>query len=365
MFPSTDDDVGKRALLAGGGSGGHVFPALAVADELVERGWQVSFAGTAEGMEARLAASRGFDFHPLAALAVRGRGLGQRWRAARVVMRSTLQARSLVRRLGAVAVVATGGYACVPAALGGFLARRPLLLVEPNAMPGLANRFLSFFAKQAAVAWDETGGHLHCPTERTGVPVRREFFAVEAPTTLSGEIRLLVLGGSQGAQALNRVIPRVLETLSQTLDLRMRVVHQAGRGKVEETRAGYQAGRVDAEVVAFLEDVPSAMSESDLVLSRAGAITLAEICAAGRPALLFPLALAGAHQLQNARALERVGAAEVVEPEGLEPERLIQVLTGLLEDSRLLEMAHASRALAAPDAASRIADQLEGMVGGR
>jgi UDP-N-acetylglucosamine--N-acetylmuramyl-(pentapeptide) pyrophosphoryl-undecaprenol N-acetylglucosamine transferase len=342
-----------------------VFPALAVGEELERRGWRVSYSGTATGMEATIAASRGLDFHPLDASAVTGRGMLDRAAALWVLARSTARARSLVRHLDARVVVATGGYACVPAALGAFSARRPVILVEPNATAGLANRALSRVATAAAVAWPEAARGLRCPVRETGVPVRSAFFAAPAELPPSPPWRLLVLGGSQGAAALNDAVPAALECLRRERGLRISVVHQAGRGKEEGPRRAYASSGVEARVTPFLDDVPGAMAASHLVLSRAGAVTLAEICAAGRPAVLFPLALAAAHQLGNARALERAGAAEVVEGAAVETAALAERLGRLLQPARLASMAKAARSLRRPGAAAAIADLVEETVSRR
>jgi UDP-N-acetylglucosamine--N-acetylmuramyl-(pentapeptide) pyrophosphoryl-undecaprenol N-acetylglucosamine transferase len=274
----------------------------------------------------------------------------------------------------------------VPAALGAYLCRRPIVLVEPNATAGLANRALSRVAAAAAVAWPAAARALSCPARETGVPVRREFVTQSAALPPGPPWRLLVLGGSQGATTLNRLVPEALRCLRSApaapagagsgIAAAIEVLHQAGRGKEDATRALYAACGVRAEVTPFLDDVPAAMAASHLVLSRAGAVTLAEICAAGRPALLFPLALAAGHQLENARALERAGAAEVVEAGPPEPgpeaaaaavdaQALAARLGRLLERPRLESMAAAARALARPGAAAAIADLVEETVSGR
>jgi UDP-N-acetylglucosamine--N-acetylmuramyl-(pentapeptide) pyrophosphoryl-undecaprenol N-acetylglucosamine transferase len=315
-------------------------------------------------MEASIASTRGLDFHALDASAVAGRGMLDRAAALWMLLRSTVRARELVRRLDARVVVATGGYACVPAALGAFTARRPVILVEPNATAGLANRALSRVATAAAVAWPEAARGLHCPARETGVPVRSEFFGSPAVLAPAPPWRMLVLGGSQGSVALNDVVPAALERLRRARGLAISVLHQAGRGKEEGPRRAYASSGIEAEVTPFLDDVPGAMASSHLVLSRAGAVTLAEICAAGRPALLFPLALAAGHQLGNALALERAGAAEVVEAAaaaGAEDAiaALADRLARLLEPERLASMARAARSLRRPAAAAAIADLVE------
>lgn len=375
-----------HALLAGGGSGGHVFPALAVAEELVARGWQVSFAGSPGGLEARLVPERGIAFHGLPARPLLGRGPVARALALGTLARSAAAAAGLVRRIDASVVLGTGGYASAPAVVGGRLARRPAVLLEPNARAGVANRWLSRWAAAAAVGYGETARDLKCPTTVTGVPVRRAFFAVppleadaeagvadrsghSVPDGLSGGVRLLVLGGSQGARQINLAMaaasPRLLAAVPG-----LRILHQAGARHLDETRSAYATAGAPAErveVVPFLDDVAGAMAASQLLVSRAGAITVAEICAAGRASLLAPLAIAEGHQVGNARLLAAAGGAELLGLPDLEPPPLQARLAALLGDrGRLAAMGRAARSLARPNATAAIADLLAAVVtGGR
>lgn len=375
----------RTALFAGGGTAGHVFPALAVAAELAGRGWGVRFAGAAAGIEARLVAARGWPFHPLPARPLVGRGPFGRIGALATVGRSAVAAARLIRRHQVGVVVGTGGYVSAPAVLGARLAGRPSLLVEPNARPGVANRWLSRWAAGAVVAYAETGAPLRCPAWVTGVPVRREFhLAAERHPAAAATAapRLLVLGGSQGSAQLNRAIPAALGAMAGGLP-GLEVLHQAGAGKVAETEAAYSAagltpgetetcGAVRVRVVAFLDDVAGEMAASHLVVSRGGAVTTAEICAAGRAALLVPLVLAGGHQGDNARRLAEAGAAVVVAPASAaadgDPDlapRLAAALATLLADGeRLAAMGRAARALARPDAAAVIAARIEAVAAG-
>ena len=387
---------GKRVLLAGGGSGGHVFPALAIADELAARGWGVDFTGAATGMEARLVGERGWPFHPLAARPLVGRGVVDRLQALATLAGSTWSARRLVLSLGASVVVGTGGYVSAPAVLGAALARVPVLLVEPNAVPGVANRWLSRFAAEAALAFPAAAVGLACRSAVTGVPVRGEFARLPDAAPEASGVALLVAGGSQGAQQLNELVPEALGRLlaedgagSAAALPPLAVLHQAGAGKVEATREAYRrAGLPVAEgepesaaatmpappaagappavrVVEFLADMPSAVGAAHLVVSRAGAITTAELLCAGRPALLVPLTLAGGHQLDNARAVSEAGAAVVVPSADLDAERLAAALAGLLGDrGRLARMAAAARAAGRPRAAAAIADRVEALAAG-
>lgn len=383
----TTPDGRLHVLLAGGGTGGHVFPALAVGEELSGRGCAVSFAGSASGFEARVVPERGLPFHPVASRPLVGRGPVGKLAALATTGVAAVGAARLVRRLGVDAVLGTGGYASAPAVLGAVLARRPVLLLEPNARPGFANRHLARWAAGAAVAFAETCRELPCGCRATGVPVRRGFFSVPAAAVRDRAEtgpQLLVLGGSQGALSINLAVPQALlagrEALAggQGLLRRLpglRVVHQTGAAHLEATREAYRAAAEEGglpeeavELVPFIADVAAAMGASDLIVSRAGALTVAEIAAAGRPAVLLPLALAEGHQRANARALEAAGAARVVEATpGTSPETvavalapvLAEHLAELLADRPALDaMGRSGRALARPGASAEIAGWL-------
>jgi UDP-N-acetylglucosamine--N-acetylmuramyl-(pentapeptide) pyrophosphoryl-undecaprenol N-acetylglucosamine transferase len=352
-----------HVLLAGGGTGGHVFPALAVGEELQARGWRVSFTGSTAGLEERLVTQRGLPFFPLPAKPLVGRGLFGKAQALTTVASSGRAAAKLIRRIGAHVVLGTGGYASAPAVLGARLARRPVLLLEPNGRAGVANRWLSRWATAAAVGYRETLADLKCPCFVTGVPVRSVFFAIprELP---AGPPRLLVLGGSQGAQQINKAMPEAAARLFEKVPS-LSILHQAGARNLDETRAAYGEMK-NVEVVPFLDDVAGAMAASHLLVSRAGAITIAEICAAGRASLLVPLAIAQGHQVDNARLLVDAGGAEMIRSDELSAEKLAGQLAELLADrSRLAAMGHAARSLARPHAVAAIADRVEELGGVR
>jgi UDP-N-acetylglucosamine--N-acetylmuramyl-(pentapeptide) pyrophosphoryl-undecaprenol N-acetylglucosamine transferase len=352
-----------------------VFPALAVGEELAARGWRVSFAGSESGLEARLVPARGIPFHALPARPLLGRGLFGKAQALGTLAGSSRAASALVRRLGVDVVLGTGGYVSAPAVLGARFAGRPILLLEPNARAGVANRWLSRWATGAAVGYRDTINDLKCPCWVTGVPVRAAFFAVpelslhhpprHPPRHPVTAPRLLVLGGSQGARQINQTLPQVAARLVERLPA-LSILHQAGERNLEETRQAYAAaglavgiGERHVEVVPFLEDVAGAMAASHLLISRAGAITVAEICAAGRPSVLLPLVIAKAHQVDNARLLAEEGAAEMRTPEEATAEGLAGLLAELLLDGdRLARMGRAARSLARPGAAAAIADRL-------
>ncbi len=367
-----------HALLAGGGTGGHVFPALAVAQELLDRGWRVSFTGLADGLEARLVGERGLPFYPLPARPLLGKGVRAQAAALRTAAAGAFAAARLIKRLEADAVLGTGGYVSVPAVLGARLSRRPVLLLEPNARAGVANRWLSRWASAAAVAFAETRRDLRCPATVTGVPVRAAFFSIPemaSPAAVGSPraLRLLVLGGSQGARQVNLLLPQAVAAVRLTIP-GLTVLHQAGAKHLEEARAAYAAAGLEegsgVEVVAFLDDVAGAMAASHLLVSRAGAITVAEICAAGRGAILLPLSIAQAHQVDNARLLAAAGAAEmlVAEPaaDGVLPDAVAALLSTLLaHPGRLAAMGRAARQLARPRAVAAIADRLVELVEAR
>jgi UDP-N-acetylglucosamine--N-acetylmuramyl-(pentapeptide) pyrophosphoryl-undecaprenol N-acetylglucosamine transferase len=245
--------------------------------------------------------------------------------------------------------------------LGARLARRPVLLLEPNAHAGVANRWLSHWAQGAAVGYRQTISELRCPCWVTGIPVRAAFFTVPAALPPASALRLLVLGGSQGAQQINQAMPAVAARLLGHLPA-LRILHQAGARNLDEAKQAYAAVGVGdrVDVVPFLDDVAGAMAASHLLVSRAGAITLAEICAAGRASLLLPLSIAQGHQMGNAQLLADAGAAEVIASAELTPERLGERLEALLGDLPALErMGREARALAKPRAVADIADRLE------
>ncbi|MEM6793202.1 MAG: UDP-N-acetylglucosamine--N-acetylmuramyl-(pentapeptide) pyrophosphoryl-undecaprenol N-acetylglucosamine transferase [Acidobacteriota bacterium] len=385
VAPAASTRADRRALIAGGGSGGHVFPGLAVAAELERRGWKVAWAGRESGLEESLVTRRGLAFRALDARPLVGRGVAGKVRSLATLAASGLAARRLVQRERARVVLGTGGYVSAPAVLGARLAGVPALLLEPNANAGFANRALSRLAREALTAHPRTARQLRCPATHTGVPVRAEFFDVAEDLPWGAPHKLLVLGGSQGAAKLNELLPGALNALGrshgpivvrhQTGERHLPAAREAyarrGIHTVEVEGGGYRPDgpRVQVELVPFLHRMAGAMAESHLIVSRAGAITLAEICAAGRPALLVPLRLAAGHQVYNARELAQTGAAEVFEDEdasgepGEETARgagFARLLGELLENRpRLAAMADAARAMGRPGAAAHIADRLE------
>ena len=315
-------------------------------------------------MEARLAAERGLPFVAFPARPLLGKRIWAKFAALATLVFSALAARRKIREGGFDVVIGTGGYVSAPAVLGAHLARKPTVLIEPNAEAGLANRWASRFADAAAVAYEATAAKLSCLSWVTGVPVRAAFFEVPALRS-DGKARLLVLGGSQGSLRINRLMPEVLAPLFSHIP-ELSVLHQCGETHLESTLAAYRASGLETprlRVVSFVDNMPVAMSAVDLVVSRAGAITLAEICAAGRPAVLLPLVAGGGHQLANAELLREAGAATLIEDIALDADRLRLELANLLGDRlRLAKMGESARRLAHPHAASEIVDRIEALL---
>jgi UDP-N-acetylglucosamine--N-acetylmuramyl-(pentapeptide) pyrophosphoryl-undecaprenol N-acetylglucosamine transferase len=353
-----------HVLMAGGGTGGHVFPALAIAAELRERGDEVSWAGRRQSMEEDLVRAAEIAFHPLEAKPWVGKGFAAKVGAVATLGASGLRGRSLVRRLDADVVLGTGGYVSTPALLGARLAGRPAFLLEPNAKAGAANRLASRWCEGAFVSYGDTVQQLKCAAHVSGIPVRREFH--EIGSLPAGSPRLLILGGSQGARQINELIPGVVRRLRADGSFSdLQVHHQTGRAHAVTVEAAYTDNGIEQDaslkIVPFIDDIAAAMAAAHLVISRAGALTTAELAAAGRPAILIPLTAAGAgHQRFNAEQMTSAGAAVMLAGDDVDSTHLGDTIARLLDDRLELEsMASSARLLARPDSAERIAAVLE------
>ncbi|GAB4248422.1 undecaprenyldiphospho-muramoylpentapeptide beta-N-acetylglucosaminyltransferase [Deferrisoma sp.] len=347
-----------RLLIAGGGTGGHLFPGIAVAQELLGRpgGHEVAFAGTEHGIEARVVPARGFRFFPVRAAGVVGKGPAGALRGLGRTILGLRDAAGVIRSFRPGACLGVGGYASVPV-LAVARARGIFTAVqEQNAWPGLANRVLGRWAHRVFLGFEE--GRAGFPAGKavvTGNPLRPEF-AEPAPYPERGQgepLRILVLGGSQGARTLNRAVPGALGRLTGPVE----VLHQAGPGRGHEAAYG---GRPGVRVVEFVDDMASAYAWCHLVVARAGALTVGEVAAVGRPAVFVPYPhAAGGHQEKNARAAEAAGWAVCLADAACSPERLAAVLEDLAaEPGRLRAMADRAAAWARRDAAARIVDKL-------
>ncbi|MBT6274259.1 MAG: undecaprenyldiphospho-muramoylpentapeptide beta-N-acetylglucosaminyltransferase [Chromatiales bacterium] len=352
----------KRVLVMAGGTGGHVYPGLAVADELRERGCRVEWLGTRAGMESRVVPAAGIELHCIEVSGLRGRGLVNWLKAPVRLSRALTQAWHCVHRLAPDAVLGMGGFAAGPGGLAAWMSRVPLVVHEQNAIPGLTNRVLARFANQVLEAFPDTFKSRR-KVSTTGNPVRGEIAGVSAARTLAAPARILVLGGSQGAKALNEIVPAALTKLAHAVA----VVHQCGPVHMEATLRAYgDVGHVT--VVPFIDDMANAYANADLVVCRAGAMTVCEVAAAGRPALFIPFPFAvDDHQSANAEFLVRANAARIVQERNLDADRLCVQLSELLGAPALLaSMGYAARAVAVTNAAARVADVcLEEMVRSR
>jgi UDP-N-acetylglucosamine--N-acetylmuramyl-(pentapeptide) pyrophosphoryl-undecaprenol N-acetylglucosamine transferase len=356
----------KTILVAGGGTGGHVFPGLAVAHALRELAEvDVVFAGSPRGLETKIIPQHGYELELLDVEPMKGGGPARAVRGALVAAKAMRRASVIVERLRPSAVLSVGGYAAGPAALACVRARVPLAILEPNSALGLANRLLAPFARRAYVAWSETARHFRGDKARIyGVPLRPGF--EPRPYSPSpGVRRVLVLGGSQGALALNERVPlAVARTAAKLGDIH--VVHQAGKDREVEVRAAYEkAGVRTVTVTPFLDDVAAQMTAADVIIARAGAVTVAEIAALGRASLLVPFPhAADDHQAKNAMALASLGGALCVRQEAADEVRLATELTLLLEDDpRRVRMAAAARDHGHPHAAREVARDLLSLAG--
>lgn len=349
-----------KFLMAGGGTGGHVIPALAVARELKRRGHQPFFVGTPAGLEARLVPAAGFPIEWIEIGGLKRVGVARTLRTLWQLPLSTLRLAGKMKQWRPAAVFSMGGYVAGPVMLAAWLRRVPIVLMEPNAVPGMANRWMGRVAARALINFAETARWFPPGrSERTGVPVRPEFFAIQ-PKPREGTITVLITGGSQGSRRLN-LAGRESWELFREAGLAVRWIHQAGRQMHEQLAREFAAAGMDGEVVPFLEDMPAAFSAADLVVCRSGAGALAEVAAAGKPAILVPFPFASDdHQRKNAETLARAGAARMVPDLEFTGRRLFDEVSALAAGpEELRRMGEAARAFARPGAAERAADLLE------
>ncbi|MGD9388036.1 MAG: undecaprenyldiphospho-muramoylpentapeptide beta-N-acetylglucosaminyltransferase [Gammaproteobacteria bacterium] len=353
--------MSARVLVMAGGTGGHVFPALAVAEALRARGAEVTWMGTRLGLEARVVPAAGIPVEWVTIGGLRGKSLATRLAAPFRIGLAVLQALRVISRLRPAVVLGMGGYAAGPGGVAAWLLHRPLVIHEQNAVAGTTNRMLARLARRVLAAFPGAFP-AGVNAEVVGNPVRPAIAALPAPDRRyagrDGRLRLLVLGGSQGALALNEAVPAALAHLPEPL--RPEVRHQAGRNTLEQARAAYAHHGVEAEVTEFIEDMAAAYGWADLAICRAGALTVSELAAAGLPAILVPFpAAVDDHQTLNGGYLVAAGGAVLMPEKQLDHERLGRVLAGLLADrDRLLDMARRARDAARPEALAAIEQAL-------
>jgi UDP-N-acetylglucosamine--N-acetylmuramyl-(pentapeptide) pyrophosphoryl-undecaprenol N-acetylglucosamine transferase len=347
-----------RFLMAGGGTGGHVIPALAVARELRQRGHEVFFVGTDRGIEAKLVPAEGFELQRIDIGGLNQVTARQKAITLLKLPFTTLGCGKFVRQSSAV--FSMGGYVAGPPVMAAMLRRKPVVVMEPNAFPGFTNRLIGRFVTRALISFAATEKYFPAgKTEITGLPVREEFFRI--PAKPRGEVlHVLITGGSQGARTLNQAVQQCWPLFRQA-GFPVRLVHQCGSRSYEELRGSFAASGVDGEVVPFIADMPKAFAAADLVVCRSGAGAVSELAAAGKPSILVPFPFAADdHQTRNAEAMESSGAARLIPDRELTGERLFSALQDLSQPPGVLEtIGQAARKLAKPGAARRAAEILE------
>jgi UDP-N-acetylglucosamine--N-acetylmuramyl-(pentapeptide) pyrophosphoryl-undecaprenol N-acetylglucosamine transferase len=346
-----------RIIIAGGGTGGHVIPALAIAQQLKKQfGAEVLFIGTARGIETRLVPQAGFPLELIQVGALKNVSLMTRAKTMFDLPRAIAASSRMLTDFDPEVVIGVGGYASGPAMVAAIRRRLPTLAFEPNVVPGFANRMIARWVSAAAAHFEETCRYFpHCQV--TGVPVRAAFFSI--PPKTDGPPTLLVFGGSQGARAINQAMIESLPGLRAKVP-GIHIIHQTGQRDYDHVLAAYQQSGISGEVHKFIDDMPDTFGRADLLVCRSGASTVGEITAAGKPAIFVPFpAAADDHQNVNARALERAGAAVVVEESNLGAAYLVDTIAALIGDaSRLRSMSAAAKSLAHPKAVEEIAEMV-------
>ena len=354
----------KHLLVMAAGTGGHVIPGLAVAREMQARGWSVSWLGTPAGMENKLVPPSGIPIDTIGFSGLRGKGLLHTLTGGFRLLGAFWSCLGIIRKRHATAVLGMGGYVCFPGGLMASLLSKPLVLVNADAALLLSNKALLSVADRIAFGFDGSAAHRTRHGVVTGNPVRAEIEALPEPALRyagrTGALRVLVVGGSLGARALNECLPQALALLD--IAQRPMVTHQTGGAHLDSVQAAYAEVGVAAQVLPFIDDMAAQLAACDLIVCRAGAVTVSELCAAGVPSVLVPLIVSTtSHQRDNAQWLAEQGGAIHLPQAELSPRKLADLLTGLSRGS-LLDMATRARALARPKAAARVADQIEGLV---
>jgi UDP-N-acetylglucosamine--N-acetylmuramyl-(pentapeptide) pyrophosphoryl-undecaprenol N-acetylglucosamine transferase len=349
-----------KVIIAGGGTGGHLYIGVALARELLRRdkATEVLFVGTRTGLESRIVLREGFRLEYIVSAGLKRMGIRTQLRNVLLIPKSLLQSRQLVKSYRPNVVVGVGGYSSGPVVLAASRLGCPTLIIEPNAYPGITNRWLAPFIDRAALALPEAGRYFGRKAVLTGIPVRDDFHRIP-PRTKREPFTVLIYGGSQGSHALNSIVCGSLAELTAA-GSRLRLIHQTGEKEFETVQAAYRDAGVDADVRPFLPAIYEEFAAADLLLSRAGAGTVAEVTAAGKAAILVPFpGAADDHQTKNALALEKCGAAKMIAQKDWEPGRLLREIRFFMDNHGELErMERAARAQAKPEAAARIADMV-------
>ena len=353
-----------RVLIAAGGTGGHIYPGIAVAQEIMRRdaNSKVQFVGTARGLETRLVPQAGFELSLIESAGLKNVKLGARLKGIAVLPKSFFSTWKLLRQFQPDVVVGAGGYVSGPVVLTAALVNRPTLVMESNALPGWTNRMLARFVDRAAVSFEQAVPYFRGKAKVTGNPVRREFFEIPAKQREPGKFSLLAFGGSQGARAINEAMVAALPRL-KAIQIELRIKHQTGPADFEKVQAAYAAAGWGecADVRSYIDNMMADFAAADLVLCRAGATTTAELIAAGKASIMVPFPFAADdHQRKNAEALEAAGAARMILQQELSGDRLAAEIEKLVQSPQELDrMEEASRKLAHGDAAAAAVDIIE------
>ena len=353
-----------KVIIAGGGTGGHIFPAISVAEEILKRSGtnEVLFVGTKKGLENELLSKRGFRVKHISARGIKGKGVGKSMSALLAACKGVSDSMSIIKEFMPDVVLGVGGYVSGPAVLAASLRGIPTAICEQNGYPGLTNRILGRFVRKVFATFDESVKFF--PRGKvviTGNPVREDILRSRNIKKDPDTITVLVFGGSQGAHKLNASVPGALSKLGRT---DIKVIHQTGNKDFDLVKNAYAEYGIEARVLRFIDDMAGAYAEADFVIGRSGAGTVAEITALGKPSLLVPYPFAtNNHQMENARVLERAGAAVIVEDRDASAENLQAALTNLLRKDKLNTMASHALALGRPDAASVIVNEISKLSG--
>lgn len=352
----------KHLIIAAAGTGGHVMPGLAVAEEMKKRGWTVSWIGTPVGMESRLVGQRNIEFDALDFTGMRGKGIKHMCTGALKLVKACFAAKALVEKRQASAMFSTGGYIAVPAAFGARSKNKPLIMMNCDAGSLMSVRAVMPWAQAVMCGFDGECAHrAGSKAIVSGNPVREDILALPEPqqryAARTGKLNLLVFGGSLGAKVLNETVPAAIAKFP--LEERPIVTHQCGKNAVEDVKALYAKYGVEAQVISFIDDMASAYNKADVVVCRAGATTVSELTAGGIPAILVPFVVSTTqHQLGNARYMQDEGAGILLEQKDLTPDSLYEKLRSLTRED-LLTMADKARSLAKRGAAKTVADTIE------
>ncbi|GIW46638.1 MAG: UDP-N-acetylglucosamine--N-acetylmuramyl-(pentapeptide) pyrophosphoryl-undecaprenol N-acetylglucosamine transferase [Deltaproteobacteria bacterium] len=354
-----------RIVIAGGGSGGHVFPAISIGEEILRRdpGNRVLFVGTKRGIESKVFKNGSYPIEFISSSGVVGKGFKESIRGVVLAFRGFFESLGLLRRFKPDLVVGVGGYVSGPVVAAAFLLRIPTAICEQNAIPGITNRILSVLAKRIFVSFERNLAFFpNRKTVVTGNPIRSSLLTIQKDYASPKDVFvILVFGGSQGAKTLNQSVPKAVGLLGRR---NVYLIHQTGERGVEDVRKTYEWFGIRAEVVSFIEDMNDAYRRADLVIGRAGAGTIAEITAIGIASILIPYPFSvHNHQLENARTLEKEGAAVVIEDKDAVPEKIAEVLDKILHWDKLREMGLKAKRLGRPDAAGLIVNEIYTILG--